>query len=117
MGEVEELAARSFQPCSAETPRLEGAALADFHERLGGGWQLVEQHHLEKLYRFEDFAQALDFVNDVGDLAEALDHHPDIRLSWGRVVVTIWTHVVDGLSEGDFVFAAKLDRRHAALSD
>jgi 4a-hydroxytetrahydrobiopterin dehydratase len=77
---------------------------------LGGGWQVVNEHHLEKGYRFDDFRQALDFTVRVGEMAEEQGHHPDIALSWGLVTVTIWTHKIDGLTESDFVFAAKSDQ-------
>jgi 4a-hydroxytetrahydrobiopterin dehydratase len=73
------------------------------------GWSVVDDHHLEKTYRFRDFADALGFVNRVGALAEEQDHHPDIYLAWGRVDVKIWTHKIDGLTESDFIFAAKCD--------
>jgi 4a-hydroxytetrahydrobiopterin dehydratase len=76
---------------------------------LGGEWQVVDDHHLEKEYRFKDFREALDFTNRVGELAESVAHHPDILLAWGRVKLTVWTHKIDGLHEADFVFAAKAD--------
>jgi len=76
---------------------------------LGGGWRVVDEHHLEKAYAFDDFRQALDFTNRVGEIAEAEGHHPDVHLGWGRVKLTIWTHKIDGLTESDFVFAAKCD--------
>lgn len=91
-------------------PPLHGAALLVLHHQLDGdanGWRIVEEHHLEKEYRFGDFAEALAFVNRVGALADAEDHHPDLFLAWGRVRITIWTHTIDGLTESDFVFAAK----------
>ena len=74
------------------------------------GWNVVAGHHLEKKYKFEDFAAALAFVNRVGAIAEEQDHHPDIELGWGRVALKIWTHVVDGLTEKDFALAAACDR-------
>ena len=77
---------------------------------LGGGWQVVNEHHLEKEYKFKDFREALAFTNKIGELAEAQGHHPDIYLAWGKVKVTIWTHKIDGLTESDFVLAAKADR-------
>jgi 4a-hydroxytetrahydrobiopterin dehydratase len=77
---------------------------------------VVEGHHLEKLYTFKDFAGALAFVNAVGRVAEEQNHHPDITLAWGKVRVTIWTHKIDGLTESDFVLAAKADRELRALS-
>ena len=69
----------------------------------------VDGHHLEKEYRFQDFREALDFTNKIGEMAEEQDHHPDILLTWGRVKVTIWTHKIDGLTESDFIFSAKAD--------
>ena len=77
---------------------------------LGHGWQVLDEHHLEKEYRFKNFREALAFTNRVGELAEAQGHHPDLHLSWGKVRVTIWTHKIDGLTESDFIFAAKTAR-------
>ena len=104
-----ELAGRQCVPCRGGVPPLTGAVLADFQARLGGEWTVVEQHHLEKVYRFDDFRQALDFTVRVGEMAEQQDHHPDLYLTWGRVKITVWTHKIDGLTESDFVFAAKAD--------
>ncbi|MBW2374330.1 MAG: 4a-hydroxytetrahydrobiopterin dehydratase, partial [Deltaproteobacteria bacterium] len=70
-----------------------------------GGWQVVDEHHLAKDFRFPDFVRALAFTNRVGGMAEQQHHHPDIHLSWGHVRVEIWTHKIDGLTESDFVFA------------
>ena len=72
-------------------------------------WELVDNHHLQKSYRFPNFAQALDFVDRVGAIAEEQNHHPDIFLAWGKVKIQIWTHKIDGLTESDFIFAAKVD--------
>ena len=103
------LAARRCVPCRGDTPPLRGDALAKLLAELGGGWRAVDEHHLEKEYRFKDFADALAFVNRVGALAEEQQHHPDLVLTWGKVRVAIWTHKIDGLTESDFVFAAKTD--------
>jgi len=73
------------------------------------GWKLVENHHIEKEYKFKDFKQALDFVNKVGKLAEEAGHHPDIFLSWGKVKLQFWTHTINGVSEKDIAMAAKCD--------
>jgi 4a-hydroxytetrahydrobiopterin dehydratase len=83
--------------------------LSLFLERLGGQWRVVDQHHLEKEFRFKDFRQALEFTNRVGELAEGVGHHPDLHLAWGKVKLILWTHKIGGLSETDFVFAAKVD--------
>ncbi len=110
---MSELASKSCVPCRDGAQPLHGAALLRLHHQLGpdgNGWRIVDEHHLEKDYRFRDFAQALAFVNRVGALAEEQVHHPDLLLAWGRVRVQIWTHRIDGLTESDFVFAARCDR-------
>ena len=89
---------------------MRGGDLTALANDLGGDWRVVEAHHLEKEFTFEDFRQALDFTNVVGEIAETAGHHPDIYLAWGRVRITIWTHKIDGLTESDFILAAKIDR-------
>ena len=103
------LAEKKCPPCDGSTTALKGKPLDDFAKELGGGWQVVNSHHLEKEYKFKDFLQALAFTNQVGQLAESQGHHPDIYLAWGKVKLTIWTHSINGLSESDFVLAAKAD--------
>ena len=105
-----ELAEKECVPCKGDVPALKGKALSDLEQKLGNGWKVVNEHHLEKEYKFKDFKAALAFTNRVGDLAEGQGHHPDIYLAWGKVRITIWTHKIDGLTETDFVFAAKIDR-------
>jgi 4a-hydroxytetrahydrobiopterin dehydratase len=104
-----ELAKKECVPCKGGVPPLKGKAIQDLLDQLDGGWQVVEEHHLEKTYRFKDFAEALAFTNRVGEIAEREGHHPDIYLSWGKVGLKIWTHKIDGLTESDFVLAAKAD--------
>lgn len=77
---------------------------------LDGGWTVVNNHHLEKAYKFKNFREALDFTNAVGEIAESEGHHPEITLGWGKVALRVWTHKVDGLTESDFVLAAKVER-------
>lgn len=105
-----ELAEKECVPCKGDVPALKGKALKDYEQKLGNGWHAVHEHHLEKEFKFKDFKDALAFTNRVGDLAEGQGHHPDIYLAWGKVRVTIWTHKIDGLTETDFVLAAKIDR-------
>ena len=88
---------------------MEGMELGKLVAELGGGWVVVEGKRLEKGFKFPDFRQALAFANKVGELAENVNHHPDITISWGQAKVVIWTHKIGGLSEADFVFAAKVD--------
>jgi 4a-hydroxytetrahydrobiopterin dehydratase len=106
---MSELADKRCVPCRGGTPPVTGTELEAFRRQLGGEWRVVDEHHLEKTYAFDDFRQALDFTVRVGEMAEEQDHHPDIHLTWGEVTVTIWTHKIDGLTESDFVFAAKAD--------
>ena len=105
-----DLASKTCVPCSGGTPPLAGAELTDLHLQLGGDWQLIDGHHLTKEFRFSNFKQALDFVNLIGEVAETEGHHPDLTLSWGLVGVSLHTHKIDGLSESDFILAAKIDR-------
>jgi len=105
-----DLAAKSCVPCKGGVPPLAGAALAALLAQLGpNGWRVVDGHHLEKAYAFADFVTALAFVNRVGAIAESQGHHPDLHLGWGKVRIEIWTHKIDGLTESDFVLAAKAD--------
>jgi 4a-hydroxytetrahydrobiopterin dehydratase len=106
---MSELAMLQCVTCKGGTPPLRGHELDDLLARLGNDWRVVEEHHLAKEFRFKNFREALDFTNRVGDLAEDQGHHPDIYLAWGRVRLTVWTHKIDGLTESDFVFAAKSD--------
>ena len=106
---MSELAAKECIPCKGGVPPLAGPELAGLLEQLGGDWRVIDGHHLEKSYRFRNFREALAFTNRVGELAEEQNHHPDIHLAWGRVKLIIWTHKIDGLTESDFVLAAKAD--------
>lgn len=105
-----DLASRDCVPCKGGIPPLEGKELDRLYAELGNDWQLVDRHHLDKTYQFGNFVEALAFANRVGDLAEEVDHHPEIRLSWGWVRLIIYTHKIDGLTESDFFWAAKADR-------
>jgi len=104
------LAEKECVACKGGVPPLQGGELVGLSGQLAAGWRVVNEHHLEREFKFPDFAQALAFANRVGQLAESQNHHPDIYLAWGRVKLTLWTHKIDGLTESDFVFAAKVDR-------
>ncbi len=95
-------------PCRGGVPPLAGEDLERLRQQIPG-WQVVSQHHLVKSFAFPDFRTALDFVNKTGAIAEEEGHHPDLLLSWGRVEVKIWTHKIDGLTESDFILAAKIE--------
>lgn len=106
---VKELAGKDCVPCKGGVPPLKGDSLKNHLDMLDHDWKVIDEHHLEKQFTFKDFREALAFTNQVGELAEAQNHHPDIYLAWGKVKVTIWTHKIDGLTESDFVFAAKIE--------
>jgi 4a-hydroxytetrahydrobiopterin dehydratase len=106
---MSDLATKSCVPCAKGTLPLRGEALQSHLQELDG-WSAVEGHHLHKEFKFPDFVTALAFVNRIGEVAEREQHHPDLLLTWGKVRVEIWTHSIDGLSESDFVLAAKIDR-------
>ncbi len=109
---MSELARKSCVPCRGGVPPLEGEELAAYVAQVPG-WSVAEGHHLERDFEFPNFVEALAFTNRVGALAEDQGHHPDIYLAWGTVGIKIWTHKINGLTESDFVLAAKIDHLHA----
>lgn len=104
-----ELTKKSCKACRGDLPSLKGEELDKLHQQLKEGWHIVDGHHLEKTYTFSNFKLGLLFTINVGELAEQEGHHPDIHLSYGKVTLSIWTHKVDGLTESDFILAAKCD--------
>jgi len=103
------LADQHCVPCRGGVPPLKGEQLEKMKAQTPE-WQVVDEHHLMRSFKFPDFKTALDFVNRVGAIAEQEGHHPDLYLAWGKVDVKIWTHKIDGLTDSDFVLAAKIDR-------
>jgi 4a-hydroxytetrahydrobiopterin dehydratase len=106
---MSELASKICVPCRGGVPPLAGTELEALAKEVPL-WKVVENHHLTRTFSFPDFAQALAFVNKVGAIAESEGHHPDILLAWGKAEITTWTHKIDGLTESDFILAAKIDR-------
>ena len=103
------LAQKQCTPCRGDIPPLQGDALSALVSQLADGWSLVDNQRIDKVFKFKNFREALDFTNAVGEIAETENHHPDIQLGWGRVVISLSTHKVHGLTENDFVLAAKID--------
>jgi 4a-hydroxytetrahydrobiopterin dehydratase len=101
---------KSCIPCAGGTPKLTAEQIGPLGQQLATDWEVVEEHHLQRTWSFADFATALEFVNAAGAICEEEFHHADFDFGWGRVGVTIWTHKIDGLTESDFVLAAKLDQ-------
>ncbi len=104
-----ELATKTCVPCRGGVPPLKGMELKNLQKQVPG-WMVVDEHHITREFKFPDFRQALAFVNRVGEVAEEQGHHPDIFLAWGKAQITLWTHKIDGLTESDFIMAAKIDR-------
>lgn len=104
-----DLASKTCVPCTGGTPPLEDRRVAELRREVPE-WEVVEDHHLRRTFRFKNFREALSFVNRVGEVAEEEGHHPDIGLGWGRVELVVLTHAIGGLTENDFILAAKIDR-------
>jgi len=103
-----ELAEKTCIPCRGGVPPLTADEIRPLAEQAPS-WDVVEEHHLDRTYKFKNFRDALDFTNQVGELAEEQGHHPDIHLAWGKVGIRLWTHKIDGLTESDFIMAAKIE--------
>ena len=110
---MESLSSRHCVPCHGGVPRLTAEEVAPLIKQLRG-WDAAEEHHLAKEYKFSNFADALAFVNRVGQIAEREGHHPDLAFGWGYARIKIYTHAIDGLSESDFILAAKIDEGASA---
>jgi 4a-hydroxytetrahydrobiopterin dehydratase len=108
-----ELASKTCVPCKGGTPPLKGEELDELSRQVPE-WEVVEEHYLSRRFRFRNFRESLRFINEVGELAEEQGHHPDISFGWGYAEITVWTHKIDGLTESDFIFAAKVDTLHPA---
>ena len=106
---MSDLASKNCVPCRGGVPALQGKELADLAKQVPG-WEVVDGHHIKKNFKFPDFKQALAFVNRVGEVAEQQGHHPDILLAWGKAEVTTYTHAINGLTESDFILAAKINQ-------
>ncbi len=103
------LSAKTCVPCRGGVPPLAGEALRDLLAELDHGWNLIDEHRLEKEYRFPNFRDAFEFVKRVAEMCEEQGHHGDILLAWGKVRLMVWTHKIGGLTESDFVWAAKAE--------
>lgn len=114
---MSDLAARACVPCRGGVPPLTDEQIAPLLAQVAADWRVVERPDpkhgtikiLKRAYRFGDFAQALRAAVLVGEMAEEQQHHPDLHVSWGRLEVEVWTHKIGGLTESDFIFAAKCD--------
>ena len=103
------LAEQSCIPSRGGVPPLDARAIGSLSAHVPA-WSIIDNHHLTREFPFPDFRTALAFVNAIGAIAEEQGHHPDITLAWGKVGVSVWTHKINGLTESDFILAAKIDR-------
>jgi 4a-hydroxytetrahydrobiopterin dehydratase len=106
---MSDLASQTCVPCKGGVPPMKGFELERISKQVPE-WNVVNEHHLIRKFTFPDFKQALAFVNRVGEVAEKQGHHPDIFLAWGKAEITLWTHKIDGLTQSDFIMAAKIDQ-------
>jgi 4a-hydroxytetrahydrobiopterin dehydratase len=109
VNKMSDLASKTCVPCKGGVPPLAGKELDALAKQVPQ-WKVVNGHHITRTFTFPDFRQALAFVNKAGEIAEQQGHHPDILLSWGKAEITTWTHKIDGLTESDFILAAKIDK-------
>ena len=96
-------------PCEGGVPAIEGAEIENYTCQLKSKWDVMDEKMLRRVFTFPDFKSAMDFVNQVAVIAEDEGHHPDLHVSWGKVVIELYTHAIGGLSENDFIVAAKID--------
>lgn len=106
---MSKLSHKKCLPCIAGAQSLKGEELKTLEKELESSWKVIEEHHLEKTFKFKNFKEAMDFAVAIGHLADAEGHHPDLLVSWGSLKVTLWTHKIQGLSEADFILASKID--------
>ena len=105
---MERLADKKCIPCRGGLPPLDEDGIRPLREQLPE-WEVVDSHHIHRTFPTGDFAAALELANRIGALAEDQWHHPDLHVAWGKVGVEIWTHKIDGLTESDFILAARID--------
>jgi 4a-hydroxytetrahydrobiopterin dehydratase len=107
---MENLANKQCVPCEGGVNPLTGSQLEHLQRELGEGWRVIDKHHLEKMFTFDTYREGVDFVNEVAAIAEEQNHHPAIYLGYGKVRITLWTHNIDGLSDNDFIVAARIEQ-------
>ena len=103
------LADKKCVPCEGGVIPMSQKAAEMLLQQIKDAWSLNDKGHLEAEFKFKTFRQALDFANKVGDIAEEEGHHPDLYVGWGKCRIEIWTHKIQGLTESDFILAAKID--------
>jgi 4a-hydroxytetrahydrobiopterin dehydratase len=106
---MENLTEKKCVPCEGGVPPLNAEQLEKYRAQISIEWQVQDNRKIERLFKFENFDEAMIFVNKIADIARLDDHHPDIAIHWNKVTLTLWTHAIGGLSENDFIVASKID--------
>jgi 4a-hydroxytetrahydrobiopterin dehydratase len=105
----EGLAARQCIPCRGGVPPIPAERIEALRAGISSDWHVVDGHHLLREIPVKNFRQSLALANRIGDVAESQGHHPDLLVSWGKLTVTLFTHVIGGIHENDFIMAARID--------
>lgn len=106
-----ELSSKKCIPCEGGEAPLNDDQIASYLSELNTVWEVVDdpETHLQQEFVFDDFKNAMEFVSRVGEIAEEEGHHPDITIHYNKVLIELWTHVIGGLSENDFIIASKIE--------
>ncbi len=104
-----DLTKKKCVPCEGGIPALKKKEIENYLSQLQGGWKLTNDKMISKVFSFVNFKHTMDFVNKVADISEQEEHHPVLHVHFAKLVIEIWTHAIDGLSENDFILAAKID--------
>lgn len=107
---MKDLASRTCFACEGGTPPMPHKDIAEYIKEVDQQWEVIKDHSIKRKFKFKDFKQAMKFVNDVADIANQEGHHPDIYIFYNIVDLELYTHAVKGLSENDFIMAAKIDK-------
>jgi 4a-hydroxytetrahydrobiopterin dehydratase len=105
-----DLGKKKCKPCEGGIPPLGREGIEKYRKHIQDDWKVIDDGKISKEYRFVNYRHTMDFVNKVADLAEEEGHHPDMQVYFGRVVIDLWTHAINGLSENDFIMAYKIDQ-------
>ncbi|MGM0532691.1 MAG: 4a-hydroxytetrahydrobiopterin dehydratase [Bacteroidota bacterium] len=104
-----QLKEKKCKPCEGGTPPLKSQQITHYLKELDTNWEVIDNSQIQQTYKFKNFREALDFANKVGEIAEEEQHHPDLHVYYGKVIIDLATHAIGGLSENDFIMASKIE--------
>ncbi len=105
-----DLSKKKCIPCEGGIPPLDNARVEEYQKHIQSEWRVTSDSKISREYSFKDYMNTIGFVNRVADLAEEEGHHPVMHVYYSKVVIELWTHAIGGLSENDFILAAKIDK-------